>query len=165
MWQRGLVQKFWIILPAKVRVENSTSSVYSRLYGICYWRMWKWWMIRTVLRAEWLFIDCLIGASASDQLLSIAAKRWRWVRAFYCINVTLLLDILLHKSALSAVPSFPAIENNWSEVPVNLRLFYCTKEPNPKLTGCKINLKRFLASLVKLTNFASVGKLSVLSLL
>ena len=29
-----LAQGFWILLPEKVKIKNSTSSVYSRLYGI-----------------------------------------------------------------------------------------------------------------------------------
>ena len=29
----GLAQEFWIVLPAKVKINNSTSSAYSRLYG------------------------------------------------------------------------------------------------------------------------------------
>ena len=29
-----LAQEFRIVLPAKVKIKNSTSSVYSRLYGI-----------------------------------------------------------------------------------------------------------------------------------
>ena len=30
----GLAQKFRIVFPAKVKVKNTTSSVYLRLYGI-----------------------------------------------------------------------------------------------------------------------------------
>ena len=31
-----LAQEFWMVLPPKVKVRNSTSSVYSRLYGMWY---------------------------------------------------------------------------------------------------------------------------------
>ena len=34
----GLAQQFRIVLPPKVKVKNSTSSVYSSLYGIYKWR-------------------------------------------------------------------------------------------------------------------------------
>ena len=38
----GLAQEFWIVLPAKDKHKNSTSSVYSRLYGLSkppwFWR-------------------------------------------------------------------------------------------------------------------------------
>ena len=32
----GLAQEFWIVLPAKFKIKNSMSSVYSRLYGTYY---------------------------------------------------------------------------------------------------------------------------------
>ena len=30
----GVAQEFWMVLPPKVKIKNSTSSVYSHLYSI-----------------------------------------------------------------------------------------------------------------------------------
>ena len=87
--EAGLAQEFRIVLPTKVKIKNSTSSFYSRLYGIC--------LIRSIGRALVCFVLILL-------ILIIIYRLHGWVFTIFCSffvsEIHSFMSVLYHSHVL-----------------------------------------------------------------